>query len=851
MKNRLVILIRQFKVFWKLRTLLKKIEFLIIKYFLQSKISIEETSLSANIKWQLIKTSIWPMLKAITASFLLYWLNKKFSPYYPEAITTDKLLDSYTSLLGTIAGVGGIFIGLYYAGLTSAGSSIYSTVPNNIRNLLARERRGATYMNFLSFMTFLSLSLIIFNFLGFGAGRLGAVFAVFLAGVGIFIFVHLGKLAFNYFDPSILAEPFYYDLRNFVNKITCRSYFYNNQSVQNHFNKEASATIDTLKTLTEIIEKPKHLNGKSYLELSGNILNFLVFYQKQKQYIPTKSYWYRIKYKHQDWYKSDSSSIEIAQKTGTLISPKNVQENNWLEDELIEIPLNCFRINLTEKRHEIVLSLIRWFKFYLKELIKHGEVKKALEIYKNLIKLFLENTKIDTLKYADSLENIAAFENLTSIKIDLLITYSMELSKITSAVIAQQLEKIDWFNVESVYNSNFPTYLLSDIEWLQKSISFEIEAEGKVISPYWYQKELITLWHSKKIMENINAFVHSSNTIRGWILKNVPIENNPWLASCFLSREMEYFNKLKNRIKQFEEYWPTLVEKHRIEKLPWPVVDFDKLNVSINNQYQAFLKHLPEATNSLNKKIRTDELPDYFGQFLFGMGEAVFNSAANNENEIAKEIFPGFFTGSLSKFTQIFPDASIPSWQFDNAFLIACGPILDLIELSGYTKLFSEYYKRDDLWEKVKQTWNLYLSENTQKKMEFMATLIRFEEQRPTISSSSLHRTGWSQSIFRLFSNEIDLISDDRSKGRGQFAVIGYETIALHESPLVRLFATDRFHSYYDGTDIFISEYFLTHPEAQKIEFQRKSKDLKDGLEREDKNTQFVKQKIKTMEKSK
>jgi len=847
--NKLIpIFLRQYNFLWKIRTFLKKLEFKIIKIFFHSRNSIEENSIRVNITWQLIKVSLLPMIMATGTSYLLYKLDKILTPYLPKTYSADALLDSYTSLLGTIAGVGGIFIGLYYAGLTAAGTSIYSTVPNNIRNLLAKERRGSTYMSFLSFVTFLSLALIICNFLGFGACRLGAIFMVFLAGVGIFVFVNLGKLAFNYFDPTILAEPLFYELRASIKNSTSYGFFHNNPSVQKHFNNSATTTIETLKTLTDIIEKQKHLNGQSFFDLSKNTLSLLIFYLNQKNKIPTKSLWYRIRYKHQDWYKSDSTSIELAQRTGTVITPKNVQEINWLEDDLLAIPFNCLKINLIEKRYDLVTAIISWLKAYLVVLAQKGELKQAFVIYKNLITIFLDNTKIVPGKYFDSLENIAVFENLASTNIDLLIAYTKDLETFAPASISELLENIDWLNNKSIYTSNFPGYLLSDIEWLQKTLLFEFETENEILSPDWYKKELIILWHSKRTFENINAFIYETNEIREWVLVNVPLKTNPWLASCFLSRELEYFNKLQNRINQLDNYWRSLLENRHIKKLPWPELIFEKCNESLKIQKQTLLKYLPDLTIALSTKKRTDDFPDYFGQFLFEMSEEIFKNSSNNEIDIAKDLFQGFFKGSLSKFSEIIPDPTMPNWQFNNAFLIACGPILDLIDLSGYIKLFSEYYKNDSLWNKVKETWDQYFSENTKQKLEFMASLINFEGDLSMISASSLHRTTWSQYTYRIFQNEIPRVTDERDSGHGIFRTIGYETIPLHESPLVRTFATERFISFYDGIDVFINEYFYQNGLSKGIKFKRKLGDLRNALKREKENSAYVLERIKSTE---
>ncbi|HVZ79825.1 MAG TPA: hypothetical protein VHE12_03380 [bacterium] len=751
--------------------------------------------------------------------------------------------------MGTIAGVGGLFIGLYYNGLTAVGTAIYSKTPNNIRDLLARERTGSTYMGYLSYVTFFALGLIAMNMFGLGPLRLAALFMVLLAGVGIFVFVALGQSAFNYFDPTELSKTFIFELQSSFKKVTTSGFFFKDPSIQNHLNKVTSAAISTLKTLTDIIEKQEHLNGQSFFDFSKMIVRLLIYYQNQKKRIPTKSFWYDLKYQHPDWYTSDYTSVELAQNTGTSISPKSVQDNYWLENDLLTIPIKCFEINLKAKRLELAIDVVRLINHYLKALAENGEVNTALDLVERLLKIHSENLGEVSPGKEESVKEIAIFETLLILKAEILIAFSAETQKLSPEKISERIKKIEWVDSKSIYSTNFPPNLLADLEWLQKTILFELDCEGEILSPQWYQAELVILFHAQKINENIDCLFKRSKTLKSKNLKDLSLQKRPWHLSCFISHELEYINKTYAHFSRLSEVWKSLIEKRHIKKLPWPKLEFSNLFSDLDSQKKELIKMLPQAVKSLSPFKRTEEFPDYLGQFLNLMGESILEYCTENKMDLANELYPGYFEGCILKFGQLFPDSSLEGRNFENAYTLACGPILELIELSGYVKLFSEYYGNDSSWDVIKDIWDKYLSDqNAPKKMESLASILRSDEQNPGLSPSSLHRTGWSQMTYRFLRENVMKAFRQRKSIPGVVDFIRPEEIALHQSPLVRIFSEGDFSCSFDGGHIFISEYLLKRADSKGVNFKGSWKDLTEAIKREAKNNTFVKDELKKRE---
>ncbi len=93
---------------------------------------------------------------------------------------------NYVSWLDTIAQIGGVFIALYFTAVTAAASAIYSQVPNNIIDLLARDRVGNVYIRYLTLATFLPLCFVALHSAGFEPLRLAVPLLILVVGVGIY-----------------------------------------------------------------------------------------------------------------------------------------------------------------------------------------------------------------------------------------------------------------------------------------------------------------------------------------------------------------------------------------------------------------------------------------------------------------------------------------------------------------------------------------------------------------------------------------------------------------------------------------------------------------------------------------
>ena len=167
---------------------------------------IREDSTTTKSLLSLLKLTLGGLVLAIFIAIVLQISNPYLVPWFTKLGFTIPKGSDYGTLLAAVIGVGGVFIGLYYAAISAVCGAIYARVPNNIRDLLAQEQVGNAYMRSLAVLTSLAVCLLAFHAVGFKPVILAMPLLLLGTGLMIIGFVRLGARAFYLFDPTSLSN---------------------------------------------------------------------------------------------------------------------------------------------------------------------------------------------------------------------------------------------------------------------------------------------------------------------------------------------------------------------------------------------------------------------------------------------------------------------------------------------------------------------------------------------------------------------------------------------------------------------------------------------------------------------
>ena len=833
MKNSVFLFFSQYRFFWRLRTISQKLIFWIrahlfrLQYFSRDK---KDNFTGLRHLFQITRVQL---IIALLFAIFLQLIDPIVLNYYNFTFLKIPNDSDYVTFLVTISGIGGVFIGLYYAAISTIGGSIYAKVPNNIRDLLAQERVGNVYMNFLSFITFLGLSLVSFRILGLERIHLAIPLMLVAAGIGIIAFVKLGQRVFYLFDPTALSQRLFGQLRQFIKMVMAGGHRWNDAAFQRHANKLASSSLDTLETLTDITNREVHLSGEPFISLSKKLITFLLFYDRSKNHIPSDSQWYEQKYVHRDWYRTDDSMVSIAHQTGTTLRPDITNDKEWVEARVLMIIKQCLDINLKEERYNEILELLGYIDAYLKQLAIIGRTSRAFEIIEEFggIVLHAISPKSETeIVSNEVLEKLSIIERFASIPITIALACREHIEKLDSKVVERRLSKIKWSNDADIYKHDFPSYCLPRLEWFKPRLDFEVSTEGRIVTPIWYQKELLLQIEADTFVENTRVLINQGASLyKSWIDKTTEAKH-PWLVGALMSLEWEFWHKVDHQMVIWPHKWSNLSYEKKIEGLPWSVFEYDKLKQASKGRQTELLRLMSTHNLMLAFQERPDGFPDYAGQFLHTSGEVLVEALLNNEQDLLRNVFSMYFYGCFMRFNNLCPKAASMDWRVQQDIKIAAAPLLDLIELSGYARLMADYHGNDQIWQIVVNVWDKYFADKGEdSQLPLLAGVISFTEGAFEIPHRGVLRTNWKM----RFSQQLSNVPRHEVHSRH---IITSDTVIDHESPLIRIFAREPYGSFHDGIDIFITLYLRNKKGADKLDFGFKRRNLQDSLDRETRN---------------
>ena len=762
---------------------------------------------------------------ALLTAALVQLVDGLLSPYLQSKGLKLPQDSDYVAFLVGIATLGGLFIGLYYAGLSAIGSAMYARVPNNIRNLLAQERSGITYMRVLSYMTILSLAFLGLRFVGFDRVFLAVPLLTLNSVVGVAAFVRLGQRAFDLFDPTALSRSVFVRLMHWLRQVAAGGFRWNQAEFQQHAHRQAGGEIETLETLADLISKESHLSGGGSLELARGIVDFLIRYERSKRRIPPESKWFEQRFEHRDWYGTEASTVSIAHQTGTLLSPKVTVDSEWIEKRLLKILTDWTCRNATTGRHTEALLLLDYVDAYSTALADEGRLDAAIGVAASMMSELLK--RLPALQSTDEvLEVVAVTDRIALIPVSAAIGHRRFLQSLDAQSVTQRIRTIRWDEEKDLYLHDFPAHCLSTLEWLGQRLRNEIEIHGWVITPGWYSAELISQVRATRFVDNSRAISEKSQTFYTESMEQALKMGRPWIAAAIASRQWEFLHKIQAAI-EIESGWADLCKDLRIEGLLWPQFDASAFRSGLSQRRDALIEFMSKQSVLLAISSKPAGYPDYAGQFLHAVGEECFEAAIHNKPSLLKEIFKDYLVGCILRYSSLRPRDANTDWRAERQYKLAGASLMDLMEISGYAKLLADFHGNVELWDIVRGAWDGAIADEPNLG-RLLPSLIAVTEAAFEIPHRGVLRTNWK---LRLNNVLASLPKIERQIGNERRF---REPKADHPSALVRIFASGPYGSLHDGIDIFIGFYLKQRPELKDAKYGRKRRDIQDQINREE-----------------
>jgi hypothetical protein len=456
---------------------------------------------------------------------------------------------------------------------------------------------------------------------------------------------------------------------------------------------------------------------------------------------------------------------------------------------------------------------------YVRRLCAQGQAERAFAVIAELQKLTLRAADSDDLTLADK---IGFADFVAYLPIEVLLVCSQALEERTPESYQRRLAKISWTNTDSIYRHGFPLDSLDTLEWLQARIAPERWTEGTIVTPVWYSLTLLLLRDARLI----SALTPNLLSIENRFLKfaaDLQKAKQPLIAAAVISRGLEYVSKLEFHLQKFVACSKSITANQKIRGLDWPKIDTTSWEKTLTTQSQLLRDRAAQLIPSLVVQNTDDKVPDYRGQFIQVVGNDLLSKAiAGDSNGFAK-LFSAYFVGCFTVSQDLRPsDLTSAPHLLEERFHVASAPLIDLMDLSGYARLLSEFHNKPELWQPVQTAWDLYL-EKTSSGLQFLSAVVSLENIRFMLPHRGALRTEWEIKINNLL-GKLPL----RILARGRFSELEAFT---HESALVRMFANS---GQMDGVEVFVGDFLARKTGSDGLTWgYKRPRDFQRRLEQE------------------
>lgn len=738
-----------------------------------------------------------------------------------------------TTILTVLASTSSLFLGLYFTAISIVLSSSFAHSPNNMRNLLLNERVGNRYIKALAILTVACIVVLSLRAFGYQTSATTLIAVSLLGCFSVFCFLVLGIRAFSFFDPMELCRVVFGDLMLYIRGATVYGNFWDEPAFQSHYHKLATGAVEQLETLMVLVGADANLKRESGFTVLRHTIYSLGLYVKHRSRIPTQSYWYTRIPRHKNWFLQDDTVLNTALATQTGIQPELVADPYWIETQLDESIAELL-VNLTKPGRRRELGAIQAF---LEASSDYFEIKGIELESEHGVAQFRSMTQ-PILKFALTLTQeddrdvmvLATLDTYLFASMSLFIGFAKVIRSSSIEGIKGKINSIDWTNPSSVYKQSFPPPILPIVEDLQSRLRFEVATEDRLITPNWYILQLVAMEYSKLlytslevafdvIEQNILTLAESFNTKSLWSL-----------AAVTANRGLEAISKVGAHMDTLRELIKSLESLSVEKELKWQEWDWDAHKKRCGDINQKCIDVLTIALPGLSMLEHDAKIPDSFGQAYNVICQRCYEYLTEGNAEAFARALPSLFLGALSAHNKI--RALVKDYIPIAGTTLMLEPLVDIMELCGYARVYSELLNIPVLWNVCQATWDRYLStkktpEQRKDILKFLITSYEYRRDAYGMYPRDLLRTRWQ---IRL-----NAVLRDRGLIGDHFIYKFYkkQPTVNHKSHLIRALCRGGYELHISGSDIFLATYLTKLKGAEGIAYQDRW-DLHGQIDREE-----------------
>ncbi|MEY1422715.1 hypothetical protein AB7038_02725 [Morganella morganii] len=789
--------------FWKLRTRLVKISFLVErsaykrrKYISKGKANVR---ILGSFTWIGLNSLFWVALALSILGFSEDYIRKNttllnsFSSYDKKFIIEQLRL--YAQLLTAI-------FSIYFATIGIILSTGYTKLRRDIIQLLTTEQVGSVYSQVLVLSAAFCLSATALQLFGFEPGIFIYILGTFLTLISSLALFPLGQRLFNFFNLNQLVRSEI--LPRIARHIEGAANPNNSVSLANHHSKAAHSAIEQLCYIDDRMKGDKAGLGDNLPALSDNYIALLLHYLHQKHRINNKSYWFPRRKKHKQWFLVGDTATTTALKTSSQLMIEEDADHQWLENVIIERLTGHIELAFETGNFELGLNLISRLSLRISTYAEQFQFDIGMQELQRIKEL------IEKAFYS---EGIATNNEKTTLQIEIADSWAALGSNLCLETLRRMItfeKELRQFFDDDVWTTTslqiLPPFLQVELEFIIEHIDFERKIEGQRLSKPKYIQQLAVqklLQKYAKLLPKICSFYESMvpsfiNSLTK--MKMSEAATQVILASLHSHWKLpHWFDDISQILIRYEEY------EHYSEKYYLlPKIDTtDMINRLVSTRNEAIIMlSKAEIIEHIFEQKYNDKIPDHFGQIYFELAEACIHALELNDEDRFIKIFPMFMSLSLLASDNKFIDPELNVSEEFRLHLIST-TFNDLASVLGFAILYSAYFDNPKLSEVAVKQFELFIAQRTDKQ-HYLKKMILL---------SNSYSFSWSTSPRNIIRLNWKMAFEQRAQHDGFLDRIGISSEKIHKNKIVREFLISRS----DASHLFFALQIL--PQLDSIDF--------------------------------
>jgi hypothetical protein len=791
----------QYPIYWAIRQGLHHVSFRIAATRYTVATTASDLRRNLAIAWQLIKGTGKTAVAALATAALFQLFD--IPAYLPSWIRNPTTYDYYLQATAAIAGV---LLALSFAAISTLASALFTKIASDLRSLLLYEEVTRFSIQTLAFITVLSLTALGLRSIGLPQSRLTTL--VLLLALP-FAIVSMGLVAlrvFDLFDPSILSRTLFRQLFRSARATESGQHRADDPSFQEHHHRQASNALDTLGTMLAFAQREEQLRGESLLTLASHIANAIPRYLKTKRLIPTTSRWFAQRPRYPEWYRASSTTLDMATMTESSLTPRLDVDHYWIERRLLGLTHSAYDTMITDPTSGRPQRLLLNVRTTLETIGAEWDLALAKEVVDTLVTgttARLANERDTADAESASLEGIA--DALTGLPAMAFLGFANSATDLDIPNLASRITAMHWQTEAGIRALQPRLSLQRVLERTRRTVLFEREAEGYPVTPGHIHTKAALQDVAEQLRAGLAFTIHwfstsAPSTARAFTAVNPRLGAIACINALSLRWKIE---RNLERLKPISEKLSDLIGDQQTQPWPW-----EEWHTALGESRTVLQLELSSTLAGLATTKREPERPDLLGEAVHRIGEGCFDALTGNRVASFVELFPHYFAGVLLVVNQLQHQKESEEelgYRIEDA-------MLDLINLSGYARLFSALHGSRQYWTACQQVWDTYLREpNTPERCE---DLVLIANARLRITSRSSLRMRWRMTVARILR---ELPQEQR---RSPGSIIP-DTFPRHLSRLIRFLGRNGAEHPHDGAAIFRDVYLRREAACAGAPFRR------------------------------